>query len=419
MENEQEKKQEDKEVLPPRQRGRRRWVLPVVVLAIIVGGVVYWRMQAGKESTDDAQINGHMHPISAKVGGTVESLLVKDNQYVEAGAVLLQIDQRDYRVALDKAHADLAETEAALHAASTTVPIINTRSRSQVASAMAGVEQQRATVAASEQEINAAESRQVSAQAAVVRARANYELAIKDLERYKALVEKEEIARQQYDAQTAAATAAKAQLDAAIAQEKEAEQGVRVAEAKLTEKKATLVKAEADLRGAQTAPQQVTVTKAQASSSSARVMQAKAAVEQAELNLSYTTVKAPVSGYVSQRTVEVGQNVQAGQPLLALVSLSDIWITANFKENQITNMQPGQDVNISVDAYPDRTYHGKVDSLAAATGEKFSLLPPENATGNFVKVVQRIPVKILLEKGEDKEHRLRPGLSVMPTVMTR
>ncbi len=418
MANEQEMNEQT--AAPPPARGlRRRWILLAVVLAIATAAVVYWRMQAGKESTDDAEIDGHVHSISAKVGGTVLNLLVKDNQYVEAGTVLLEIDPKDYELALAKARADVAEAEAKLRADNTAVPIVSATTASQLSSARAGVEEQRATLAAGVEAVSAAKSRQVSAQARVARAKANSERAAKDLERYKALVAKEEIARQQYDAMAAEATATQAELDAAIAEEREAEQGVRMAQAQLDEKKAKLAKAEADLRGTETAPEKVTASKAQANSTSARLEQARTALELAELNVERTTLRAPVSGIVSERTVEVGQIVQRGEPLLAIVSLSDVWITANFKENQITNMRPGQKVAIHVDAYPGRTFQGKVDSLAAATGARFSLLPPENSTGNFVKVVQRVPVKIVFDAGQDPDRLLRPGLSVVPTVMTR
>jgi membrane fusion protein (multidrug efflux system) len=235
----------------------------------------------------------------------------------------------------------------------------------------------------------------------------------------KALVAKAEISQQQYDAALATAEAYHAQLDGTQAQVHEAEESIRVAQSQLELQHARLTKAEADARATQTAPQQVTATRARAESSSAKVLQMKAALEQAELNLQYTTVQAPISGIISQRTVEVGQIVQAGQPLLAIVPLDDIWVTANFKENQLANMRPGQPVTISVDTYVGREYKGRVESIAAATGARFSLLPPENATGNYVKVVQRVPVKIVFEKGQDPEHLLRPGMSVVPTVITK
>jgi membrane fusion protein (multidrug efflux system) len=219
----------------------------------------------------------------------------------------------------------------------------------------------------------------------------------------------------------AAAQSYHAQVDSAESQVREAEQGVRVAESQVVQQQARLREAQTAVTSARTAPQQVAVTRARAESAAARVQQMRAAVEQAQLNLDYTTVRAPASGIVSQRTVEVGQVVQAGQPLLAVIplDLDDIWVTANFKETQLKNMRPGQSVTISVDTYGGRTYKGHVDSVAAVTGARSSLLPPENATGNFVKVVQRIPVKIVFEKGEDPDRLLRPGMSAVPTVLTK
>jgi membrane fusion protein (multidrug efflux system) len=276
-------------------------------------------------------------------------------------------------------------------------------------------------VAAAQNQVNAARDRLSTAQARVRVAQADDVRAARDLDRMKALVAKEEVSQQQYDLAVAAAGSYRAQVDLAESQVREAEQGVRVAESQVTQQQARLAQAQTAVASARTAPQQVAVTRARAESAAARVQQMQAAVEQAQLNLEYTTVRAPARGIVSQRTVEVGQVAQAGQPLLAVVplDLDSIWVTANFKETQLKNMRPGQSVTISVDTYGGRQYRGHVDSVAAVTGARSSLLPPENATGNFVKVVQRVPVKIVFEKGQDPEHLLRPGMSVTPTVFTR
>jgi membrane fusion protein (multidrug efflux system) len=234
----------------------------------------------------------------------------------------------------------------------------------------------------------------------------------------KQLVAKDEISQQQYDAAVASADAARATVESAQASVNEATQAVSVAESRRAQSLNALTQSQAELRTANTGPEQVTVIKARAESAAARVLQAKAVLDQATLNLAYTTVTAPTAGRVSKKSVEPGQVIQPGQPLLAIVPVEDIWITANFKETQLKNMRPGQPATVSVDAY-GRTYQGHVDSIAAATGARFSLLPPENATGNYVKVVQRIPVKIVLDKGQDPEHLLRPGMSVVPTVHTR
>jgi membrane fusion protein (multidrug efflux system) len=276
-----------------------------------------------------------------------------------------------------------------------------------------------ANVAAAKTGIGAARAKLQSAQAMVRQAQANYTRAAHDLDRMKTLVAKEEISRQQYDTAVAAADALKAAVDSARAQVNEATQGVRVAESQLAQQEAKLARARSEAASAGTGPQQIQISRARAASAGARVQQARAALEQAQLNLEYTTVNAPVAGVVSQRTVEVGQNVAQSQPLLAVVPLEDLWVTANFKENQLAHMRPGQPATISVDAYGGKEFHGHVDSIAGATGARFSLLPPENATGNYVKVVQRVPVKIVLDRGEDPAHILRPGMSVVPTVRVK
>ena len=240
------------------------------------------------------------------------------------------------------------------------------------------------------------------------------------MERLRGLLAKDEVSQQMFDAATATADAQKAAADSARSQVTEAQAGIPVAESKLAQAHAGERQARAEMQAAQTGPEQVTALKAKAASAEAHVQQMKAALAQAELNLDlHATVKAPVKGIVSRKSVEPGQIVQAGQPLLAVIPLEMVWITANFKETQLANMRPGQKVLVEVDAYGGREFSGHVDSIAAATGARFSLLPPENATGNYVKVVQRVPVKILLEAGQDAEYLLRPGMSVTPTVYTK
>ncbi len=397
-------------------RGRRLLLAGGIVVLLAVAGV--WWYLRGHESTDDAQIDGHIVPIAARVGGTVADVNVEDNQVVEAGAVLVDIDQRDYRTALDRAQADYADAQAALSAAQAGVPITSTTTSSQMSSAGASVDRATAGTNAATGDIDAARARLASMQARLREAQANATRAARDLERMKQLIAKDEVSQQQYDAAVAAADAAKATVESAQASVNEATQAVSVAESRRAQALNALTQAQAELRTAGTGPEQVTVIKARAESAAARVLQAKAVLEQATLNLAYTIVKAPMAGRVSKKSVEPGQVIQPGQPLLAIVSLEDIWITANFKETQLKDMRPGQRATVSVDAY-GRTYEGRVDSIAAATGARFSLLPPENATGNYVKVVQRVPVKIVLDKGQDPQHLLRPGMSVVPTVHTR
>jgi len=395
-----------------------KWLLLGLVVVLAAGGFLLWRHFSIRESTDDAQVDGHIYPVSARVGGTVVKVLVDDNQRVAAGTVLVELDTKDYLVALDRTRADLAESAATLEVSRTQIPITSTTSGSQLSAAQAGVGVASAAVTVAEKSVDAARAHLAAAQAKVRENRANYERAARDLERMKTLVAKEEISRQQYDASVAAAESLRAQVDSAEAQVKEAEEGVRVAGSQLGQQKAALDRARAEVEAARTGPEQVAAQRAHAESSAAKVKQMESAVEQSKLNLQYTTIRAPVSGVVSQRNVEVGQVIQPGQPLFAIVPLNDIWITANFKEDELRNMHPGQRAIISVDAYGGRKYKGRVESIAAATGARFSLLPPENATGNYVKVVQRLPVKIVLEEGENPGHLLRPGMSVVPTVFT-
>lgn len=407
---------------PALRRGLAGGVVVLVVLAVLA-----WWYYSGRESTDDAQVDGHIVPVSSRVGGTVAAVKVDDNQFVKAGTVLVEVDQRDYRVALQRAEGDYADAQAALLAAQAGVPITSTTTASQMTSAGANVGRAEAGAEAANRDIQAAQARQAAAQARLREANANATKANRDLDRMKQLISKDEVSQQQYDAAVAAAEAANAAVQTATAAVAEAGQAVSVAESRRVQATGALTQAQAELRTARTAPEQVAVTKARAQSAEARVMQAKAALDMANLNLQYTTITAPVSGIVSRRSVEPGQTIQPGQPLLALVPLEDgartpgrpsIWVTANFKETQLKGMQVGQSASVEVDAY-GRSYSGRVESIAAATGARFSLLPPENATGNFVKVVQRVPVKIVLDKGQDPEHLLRPGMSVTATVHTR
>lgn len=408
-----------------RPQARRVMLAAAAILLVIIAAG--WWYYSGRESTDDAQVDGHIVPVSSRVGGTVLSVKVDDNQRVTAGTVLVQIDEKDYRVALQRAEADYAESQAALVAAQAGVPITSTTTASQVSSAGANVERAQAGSEAANRDVDAARARLTSAQARLREAKANATRVNRDLERMKQLVSKDEVSQQQYDGAVAGAEAANATVESATAAVNEATQAVSVAESRRLQASGAVTQAQAELRTAHTAPEQVAVTKARLQSAQARVMQAKAALDMANLNLEYTTVTAPVTGIVSRRSVEPGQTVQPGQPLLAVVPLEDgartpgrpsIWVTANFKETQLKDVRVGQAATISVDAY-GKSYSGRVESIAAATGARFSLLPPENATGNYVKVVQRVPVKIVLDKGQDREHLLRPGMSVVATVYTK
>lgn len=397
---------------------RARTILITVVIVGLTATVGAWWHYSGRESTDDAQVDGEITPIAPRVGGTVLSVEVRDNQIVDAGTVLVKIDARDYEVALVRAQADLADAEAAFEGARTSVPIATATTSSQVATARAAVERALAGVSIAGQDVESAKARRLSAQARLREAQANQTRAAKDLERMKQLLAKDEVSQQQYDLAAAAAESALASVDAAAAALADAEQAVQASEGRRSQAQQQSQQAEAELRSAETAPAQVSVSRARAASAEARVAQAKAMVAQAQLNLQYVVVTAPIRGYVSKKSVERGRVIQAGQPLMAIVPLDNVWVTANFKETQLHDVQPGQRASVHVDMY-NREYTGKVDSLSAATGARFSLLPPENATGNFVKVVQRVPVKIVLDAPPDLEHPLRPGMSVTATIFTR
>jgi membrane fusion protein, multidrug efflux system len=399
-----------------RLAGRGRWLALGAV--VIVGGIlIYLWITAGRVSTDDAQIDGHITQVSARVGGTVTKVNVKENQYVEAGTVLLELDPRDYQVAVDRARAELADAQANASGAATGIPLTQVSTESNVRTATGGVEEAQAGVAVADRQVEAARAQLVAAQARQREKEATAAKSAKDVERLKGLAAKEEIAQQQYDAAISSADSARASADAARSDVSAAEVAVSVAEQRARQARGTAAQAQAALHASQTGPEQLRVTKARADMANARVQQMTAALAQAELNLERTKITAPTAGVVSRKTVESGQVIQPGQPLFALVSLGDVWVTANYKETQLKRVQPGQRAKIAVDGL-DRVFDGHVDSIAAATGAKFSLLPPENATGNYVKVVQRVPVKVVFEPGQDPDHRLRPGMSVTPTIHT-
>ncbi len=393
---------------PGRAPARRaRWLKPLVIIlilvAVVVASLLLYRHFAQYESTDDAEIDGYIYPVSSRVSGYVTRVTVDDNQYVEAGTVLVQLDPEDYHVAAANAQATLADDQASEDALKTTVPLTSINTSSLLSSAQAEVDDAQAGLASAQRQFDAA-------QAAVLQAEANDLKAQDDVSRYKPLAEKDEIPQQRYTQAVDSQKATAAAVQAARASAAAAEETVSQARARVDQ-------AQAQLQYAQTRPQQISVQNSRAQAAAAETQKAGAILHQAQLNLQYTTIVAPVSGIVGQRSVQPGQNVSPGQQLMTIVPLDsqNIWVTADFKETQLTYMRPGQPVKISVDTY-GRTYNGHVLNIAGATGARFSLLPPENATGNYVKVVQRIPVKIVFEKGQDPQHLLRPGMSVEPEV---
>jgi len=388
------------------QKPRRRFIIIGVVAVLVVVGLLWWWHSTYYEDTDDAQVNGHLIQISARVAGHILKVNVDENQYVDAGTVIAELDPSDFQTAVQQDEANLESAEASYEAAKVTVPVTHINTGSTLTSAGADVSSASSQVVQSEHQLQAA-------QAAVQQAEANNTKAQLDLQRYKPLVEKDVISKQQFDAAVASADGDRAALEQAKAQLEAANSAVRVAKDKVAS-------AQASYKNAETGPQQVAIQKAKADQAAAMVEQSKAALAQAKLNLSYTQIVAPTAGIVTKKSVEVGQNVSVGQNMATLVSLDDIWITANFKETQLEHMRQGQHVTISVDAYGGRKYDGKITQIGGATGSVLSLFPPENATGNYVKVVQRIPVRIdLTDRNENSDHLLRPGMSVEPKVKVK
>jgi membrane fusion protein (multidrug efflux system) len=386
-----------------RSNPRARVFLIGAVIVLLIGGIFAFRYFASYESTDDAEVDGHLMPLSARISGYVSKVNVDDNQAVKAGTVLAEIDPKDYEVAVAKAQADLDDAIANAQSLNITVPITNVNTTSQLSSSQADIVNADAGISAAQQQYDAAEAQLTEAEANDVKAQ-------NDLVRYKQLVDKQEVSQQTYDQALAAAKSSASTVTAARASASAALQAVSQAKAKLAQ-------ADANLRASQTGPQQVASSRARARSAEAQVMQKQAALEQAQLNLGYTKIFAPVDGVV-MKNAEVGMNVQPGQQLFSIVPLNDVWVTANFKETQLKYMRPGQKAEIKVDAN-GRTYKGHVDSIAGTSGARTSLLPPENATGNYVKVVQRVPVKIVLEQGENNDQYLRLGMSVEPKVIVK
>jgi membrane fusion protein, multidrug efflux system len=390
----------------PRTKSRRRFIVIGVVAILVVGALLFWWHSTYYEDTDDAQVNGHLIQISSRIAGNVIKVNVDENQYVDAGTVIAELDPKDFLTAVQQDEANLASAEAAYEAARVDVPVTHISTGSTLSSAGADLSSSNAAVAQSERQLEAA-------QAAVAQAKANSIKTQADLDRYTPLVQNDVISKQQYDAAVDAADADKAALAQAQANLQAAQDGVRIAHDRVSA-------AEASLHNAETGPQQVAIQRAKADQAAAQVQQAQAELDQAKLNLSYTKIIAPEAGIITRKSVEVGQNVSVGQNMATLVSLDDIWVTANFKETQLDHMRAGQKVVITVDAYGGRKYDGKVTQIGGATGSVLSLFPPENATGNYVKVVQRVPVRVdFTNPNQIADHLLRPGMSVEPKVRVK
>ena len=402
-------------------RSPRSKILPVALIGLLVlaaAGTLYWLHTRNRVSTDDAQVDGHIAPISPRISGSVLQVLVDNGNHVEAGQVLVRIDPRDYEARVEQAKAALALAEGNAQAARAGVPLARGTTTSGVAQAQGQLANAEAELHREETSYTQASTSEIAvAQANVAAAEASYERAQADLERMRPLAAKEEISRQQFDAFIAAEKVAAAQLAAARDRLRSARQAAATHEQDVASARARVQAARAAVAQAHAGEQQVNVSAAQAQSATAGIQQARANLAAAELQLSYTTIVAPMAGEVTRKTVEVGQIVQPGQALMTVVPLRTAWVTANFKETQLAGVRPGQRAEVKVDMY-GATIVGKVHSIAGATGARLSLLPPENATGNFVKVVQRIPVKIVFDQLPPGVV-LRPGMNVDVTIVTK
>jgi membrane fusion protein, multidrug efflux system len=387
----------------------------MVLMTVLVALLLYYH---NRESTDDAQVDGHITPVASKIYGRVAKVLVEDNQSVKAGQVLAQIDAGDYQAAAGQAKAALAAAESEARSAGIDVPRTSENVLSGTSSAQAQLAAAQADLARAQAAYEQAQTADLAwAQANVDRSRANAELAEADLARYTPLMEKGEISKQQYDAAKANADASASALTADEQRRAQAKQNIGIAKAQRDAAKARVEQAQAGVASAQADQKRVVMRSADAQGKLAAVDRASAVLDAAQLNLSYTNIVAPVDGVATHKSVEPGQIVQAGQGLLVVVPLHNVWVTANFKETQLRYMKPGQKAFVKVDTY-DKTFSGHLDSIAGATGAVLSLLPPENATGNYVKVVQRIPVKIVLDPIPTDVAVLRPGMNVEATVVT-
>ena len=385
--------------------GNRTFAVIGVVLLIVLGAAFFYWRSTFVEDTDDAQVDGNLYQISSRVSGQVVKVTVDDNQTVQAGQLLAEIDPTDYQVALDQAQANLASAQAEFAQATTNVPITQVTVGTVVSTTASDVKGSTDMVAQAEKQVEAATARVDQAKANALKAQA-------DVDRYTPLVQKDVISKQQYDAAVAAATASKAAVV-------EAEASVLAQQNAVASARQRLAQAEAQsAQSVKNGPDQVRVQQSRATAAAAAIQQAQARVEQARLNLTYPRITAPVAGIVNKKNVEVGANLAAGQDLMTIIPLTDLWVTANFKETQLTHMRAGQKVTIKVDAYGGRKFSGAVTQIGGATGSMLSLFPPENATGNYVKVVQRLPVRIDFTnlQQEDGDYVLRPGLSVTPVV---
>ncbi len=379
------------------------WIIAAVLLGGLLAGGLWWMHTLSNVSTNDARIEGHIHPLNARVSGTIVWVNpdIEDTHYVKAGTVLARLDPNDYQPAVDRLQGVVETRIAELQSAKLNVPIARATATSRLLSAHAAVTEAEAGLATNIAEVSAAEARLGSAEAA-------YRRAEDDRLRYEQLVSSHEISRSEYDQFATAAKTAQHQVEAAKAALEAAQRQIEVARQSIAQRKA-------DVQAAEAAPQVIAAASSNVEGTSGQLRQAQAALHNAQLDLSYTQIIAPVDGVISRKSIEAGQRVQMGDLLLSLIPLNEVWVTADYKETQLSRVRTGQAVSIYVDTY-NRSYQGQVESVGGATGSMNSPLPPENATGNFVKVIQRIPVRIRLDRSQDNQYPLLPGMSAEPTV---
>jgi membrane fusion protein (multidrug efflux system) len=384
--------------------GRRKTLLFAAIIGLVIlgGAFSFWLYSRTYESTDDAQVDGHLNGITARIDGAVKAVRVEENQSVQAGELLVELDPRDYEVAVEQAQAQFLKAQASERAENPNLPITEITSQTSMSTTKSEVANAEAGVAAAERD-------QLAAQSRILEVEANNAKAQADVVRYKALVDKSEVSRAEYDQIVGTAKALAASVDAARASAAAAQKVVEQRRAQLEQANSMMESARVN------APHQVAISRANLQSKQADVQAMKAQLDRAQLDLSYCKITAPVAGVISKRTAEVGQHVSKGERLVTLAALGDLWVTANFKESQLRDMHPGQSVTISVDAF-DQKFEGFLEAMPGSTGSVTSLLPPENATGNYVKVVQRLPVRIRFKPGQKGLDRLRPGMSVVPKV---
>jgi membrane fusion protein (multidrug efflux system) len=388
--------------------------------AALVVGVRYWLWSRTHEETDDAYVAGHIHAVSARVSGTVEAVLVDDNQWVERGQPLVRLDPHDFQVRLEQAKAALGSARHRADSAESAVGLASRTASARSIDAEAETRNADAALAAAQAQLAEADAGVPRAQAVLKSARATLRQTQQDLARYTDLVAKEQVSRQEFDRARAAADVAAGAEAAAVQAVAQAKAEQVKARELLEQARSRVLGARATTESARAAAADTEVRRNQHQAALSTIEQAAAAVSDATLQLGYTSITAPVAGWIGRKTVEVGHRVQPGQPLLAIVQ-ADPWVVANFKETQLERMRPRQSVEIFVDSFPSHPFRGYIDSLSPASGSQFALLPPDNATGNFTKIVQRIPVKILLDssEGEPSEQLLRPGMSAVVTARVR